>query len=110
MVYHYEPGDPCSNPKNGLGEVCAFPSPRYFMSFPKYNFLDHTGKENRGYTAVFKLLVGKKLISKIRLRKLIPNALDTCRVRPEVKKNESNVPEVPLYDVTGKRMGSMPIR
>ena len=91
MISEYAPRDlDCS--EWGLAEICAFPSPRYFISFPKYDFIDHTGKKNRGYTTVFKILVNQKIIDSKRLRRLVPGALSPVRCGPEVIKNESQEP------------------
>ncbi len=87
MIYfangnHYLAGE------SGLREICGYPSPCHFYSFPKYDFIDHEGMLNRGYTTVFKILCLKKLIDRAKLRKLLPHALDPHHFRPEVPVHE----------------------
>ena len=98
--------------EHGLREICGYPSPCYNWSFPKYDFLDHTGMMSRGYTTVFKILCLKKHINKDRLRKLLPHALDPMSHRPEVIRHED--PEtkgfVPVHAFAPRNTGRQLVR
>lgn len=88
----------------GLCEVYGYPSP-FHGSFPKYDFLDCEGLPGRGYTTVFKTLVRKGLLSKDRLRQLIPQALDSARGRPQRKVEKDDVPQVPIHALPTRTVG-----
>ena len=53
MVYLKMPQHPESNPVNGLWEILAVPSPKYFRIMPKHD-TEHDGKWVRGWSTFFR--------------------------------------------------------
>ena len=97
MVYLNEPRHPDCN-RLGLQEVVGYPAASH-GSFPKYDFVDSAGMRGRGYSAVFKILVRRRLIDRRKLVELIPGALDPGLTEPErfIKKEKPDVPQIPIY-------------
>lgn len=93
----------------GMNELCGLPSPRFFINFPKYDFLDEDGRVHRGYTSIFKILVRAKLIDKARLLKLLPTALAPSSRRPKPHNYEvDDEPEIPMHPLEPVPVGWKP--
>ena len=48
----------------GLKHLCGIPSPRFFFSIPKFNFVDDQGQWHRGWKTVLRILTDKGLIDR----------------------------------------------
>ena len=88
MLYLYQPLNTAGEPSSrGLIDVCAFPSPKKYTSWPKFDFIDYTGRKSRGYTTFFQMLVSKKLISTGTLSQFVPDWRDIQAASEAVKVN-----------------------
>jgi hypothetical protein len=88
MLYLYQPtnikGEASSK---GLIDVCAFPSPKKYTSWPKYDFIDYTGRKSRGYTTFFRILVDKNLVTTTGVSAFVPDWKDLQSTKDRVEVN-----------------------
>jgi hypothetical protein len=87
----YLPKHPDSDPKTGLYEILAVPSPRYFSRFPQFDFEaihlkgeDGKSKWQRGYSSFFKALcrmrnpmTGGRFLNRRKAEAICPGSMDT---------------------------------
>ena len=101
MLYLYQPtnvkGEASSK---GLIDVCALPSPRKYTSWPKFDFIDYTGRKSRGYTSFFKILTDRNLISPGKLSQFVPDWRDVQPITERVEVNYG-VYKPPIQLTTG---------
>lgn len=71
MLYKYRPCDPDAM-EDGRVEVCGIPSPYFYTTFPKEDFIDFTGQVSRGWKHTVQLMVERRALRASEAHKHFP--------------------------------------